>query len=349
MRATIKTIAELTGVSKSTVDRALKGQAGVHPDTRERILQAAQQCGYQANMAGSALRRQRSPLRIAVVFCWRVFDLQIREGILAAQHEFETLGIQLDFYDLQTSGLEEQRDILRTLRSSDIQGIILKAVDHPDIIDLINAFEQSGVRVVTISTDLPQSQRFCFIGQNYNQGGRVAGSLMHTLLGKNGNVTILQESTEYQVYREREAGFTQYLAEQDHTCTVHTLHCLGETAPENYAFITEYLNHTPAIDGIFCTGYSYLYAAQALLDCGRTNIRLIGYDIYPETVSLLKAQAVDFVITQNPFRQGYEGIKRLFHRLTSGASSPEQTLHMPLSLFNYEALEGLQTDTLSQI
>ncbi|MGN1015086.1 MAG: substrate-binding domain-containing protein [Butyricicoccus sp.] len=349
MRATIKTIAEMAGVSKSTVDRALKGQPGVHPDTREKILQVAEECGYQINVAGRALRRQRSPLRIAVVFCWRMFDCQIRDGIRAAEREFETLGIQLEFYDLQTSGWEEQFQVLQLLRSAGVRGILLKAVDHPEIVRIINELQRDGVQVVTISTDLPQSRRTCFLGQNYNQAGRVAGSLMNTLLRENGNVTILQESTEYQVYREREAGFIQHLRERNSAITVQTVHCIAETLPENYEQVLDYLHRTPDVDGIFCTGYSYLYAAQALLDCGRTNIRLIGYDIYPETVPFMKQGAVDFIITQNPFRQGYEGVRGLFQYLVSNQPYSSDTVYTPVSTFNCEALDGIPMGELSRI
>ena len=350
MRATIKTIAELAGVSKSTVDRALKGQAGVHPDTRERILKAAEQCGYQINVAGRALRRQRSPLRIAVVFCWRrVFDCQIRDGIRAAEREFGTLGIQLDFFDLQTGDWEEQLRVLQSLRSDGVHGIILKAVDHPEIVKMVDELERSGIKIATISTDLPQSHRTYFVGQNYNQAGRVAGSLMKMLLGKNGNVTILQESTEYQVYWEREAGFVQYFHEQNSRITLQTVLCKEEMSPQNYPQILDYLRHTPDIDGIFCTGFSYLYAAQALLDTGRTGIRLIGYDVYADTVPLMKKHALDFVITQNPFRQGYEGISGLFHCLVSNTSYSSNTVYTPVTTFNYEALEGMQPEMLSQL
>ena len=47
MRETITTIAEKSGVSKSTVDRALKNQPGVSPETRELVLRVASECGYR--------------------------------------------------------------------------------------------------------------------------------------------------------------------------------------------------------------------------------------------------------------------------------------------------------------
>lgn len=40
MAITSKEIAELAGVSRGTVDRALKGREGVNPKTKERILKS---------------------------------------------------------------------------------------------------------------------------------------------------------------------------------------------------------------------------------------------------------------------------------------------------------------------
>lgn len=45
-KVTIQQIADLTGVSKFAVSRALSGKSGVSPATRERIVQAAGQLGY---------------------------------------------------------------------------------------------------------------------------------------------------------------------------------------------------------------------------------------------------------------------------------------------------------------
>ena len=46
----MREIAALAGVSAMTVSRALKGEANVDPDTRERILAAAERIGYVVNL-----------------------------------------------------------------------------------------------------------------------------------------------------------------------------------------------------------------------------------------------------------------------------------------------------------
>lgn len=62
-RVTLNDIAELTGVSKTTVSLILNGQADqfrIHPETCRRVKEAAQEQGYRANAYAKALQAQRT-------------------------------------------------------------------------------------------------------------------------------------------------------------------------------------------------------------------------------------------------------------------------------------------------
>lgn len=57
---TMEMVAELAGVSKITVSRALRGSELVRPEVRQRIEQVARQIGYRVNVAARSLRTRRS-------------------------------------------------------------------------------------------------------------------------------------------------------------------------------------------------------------------------------------------------------------------------------------------------
>ena len=57
---TLEKVAELAGVSRSTVSRVVNGQTGVKADVRERVMSIISQTGYQPNMAARALASNRS-------------------------------------------------------------------------------------------------------------------------------------------------------------------------------------------------------------------------------------------------------------------------------------------------
>lgn len=60
-------IAELAGVSKITVSRALNGSSLVRPEVRERIVEVARSAGYRLNVAARNLRTRRSRTVAVVV------------------------------------------------------------------------------------------------------------------------------------------------------------------------------------------------------------------------------------------------------------------------------------------
>lgn len=65
-RPTLKDIAGVTGLSMSTVSRALNGSPRIGRRTRERIEREAARLGYQADLAGSLLRAAR-PRNIGLI------------------------------------------------------------------------------------------------------------------------------------------------------------------------------------------------------------------------------------------------------------------------------------------
>jgi DNA-binding LacI/PurR family transcriptional regulator len=64
---TIRDVARLAGVGKTTVSDALQGRGRIAPETRERVLAAVEQLGYRAHLGARDLTRQRSEVIGVVV------------------------------------------------------------------------------------------------------------------------------------------------------------------------------------------------------------------------------------------------------------------------------------------
>jgi LacI family transcriptional regulator len=62
MSATIFDVAKLAGVSISTVSRVLNGRDRVHPETRQRILDAIRSLDYEQTAPARTLATQRSEM-----------------------------------------------------------------------------------------------------------------------------------------------------------------------------------------------------------------------------------------------------------------------------------------------
>jgi len=60
MTLTLKEIAELAGVSRSTASRVLNDHPGVRPEVRERVCQIIREQGFQPDPAARSLASRRT-------------------------------------------------------------------------------------------------------------------------------------------------------------------------------------------------------------------------------------------------------------------------------------------------
>ena len=119
--AGIKEVAELSGVSPSTVSRTLTGSAFVEPETRQRVLQAVRQLNYKPNMAARNLKAGGSRLIGLIIpdivnpyypqIVKTLEDLAVREGY------------SILFCDAQGDG-EREKKYFETFQRLCVDGIL---------------------------------------------------------------------------------------------------------------------------------------------------------------------------------------------------------------------------------
>ena len=127
MGITTKDLAQLCGVSRTTVHRALYGGGRIHPDTKEMILRVAKEHDYRPDLLARGLVKGRT-YYIGVV----VMDVRNRyfAGMLsaigreAAQHGYN---INITLHD---NNRKFEQDQLTRLSSYRMDGIILSSVNE---------------------------------------------------------------------------------------------------------------------------------------------------------------------------------------------------------------------------
>ena len=119
-RVTIIDVAARAGVSKSLASVVMRGAPGASPVSRETVLRAAQELGYQPDQAARRLREQRSRLLGVVIDPGDAFHADLLEALYPAAERFG--------YDVVLSarlaGRVEERAVTGLLRSR-CEGLIL--------------------------------------------------------------------------------------------------------------------------------------------------------------------------------------------------------------------------------
>jgi DNA-binding LacI/PurR family transcriptional regulator len=122
MAITIKDIARRTGVSHSTVSRALRGNPLISSETTERIRSAALQMGYQPSAAARSLKTNRT--QVLGVILSNIADPFFSEVLFGIEECGQAAGYSL-FIAASQHDLNRERKIVQAMMEQRIDGVII--------------------------------------------------------------------------------------------------------------------------------------------------------------------------------------------------------------------------------
>ena len=130
-QVTLKSVASRAGVSYQTVSKVLNGQIQVAPETRERILKAADELGYRPNQIARNMRAQRSHM---IGYSWLPTSPdqinQILDQFLSSMvYEAEAAGYHLLPFPFRQGHVDDYRELIDTGR---VDGFVISSVDYDD-------------------------------------------------------------------------------------------------------------------------------------------------------------------------------------------------------------------------
>jgi LacI family transcriptional regulator len=328
MKPTIRNIAEVAGVSRGTVDKVLNNRIGVSDRVRAHVKLIAKELGYRPNPAGKALAFQKKPLCFGFILLMPADSIfkTLRHGAEAAGAEFANFGLKLEFAIMARITPEEQLRCIDQLEKRGMSGLILSPLQDRRIEKAVTRLNRDGVPVITANTDLPDSKRMCFVGQDLVASGRVAGELMGRLLSAGRKIGILSGSASIEALKERIRGFQEVLAERYQHLEIVQIEEGVEDDDAGFAKTKAICRNHPDLDGLYITGRGIRGACEALKALKFDRVRVVCFDAQPETGELLREGRVDFTITQDPYQQGYLPIKLLYEYFFMNRK-PENTIY----------------------
>jgi LacI family transcriptional regulator len=125
---TVRTVAAQVGVSPMTVSRALRNDPTVLPETRERVLAAAQQLGYRRNELARSLRigGTSGMVGLVVTNLAHPFCAQLALGVetISAKHGMKVV--------VSNTGddVDRERELVNDLAGRRVDGIIVVPAGH---------------------------------------------------------------------------------------------------------------------------------------------------------------------------------------------------------------------------
>ncbi len=334
MKHTVRSIAALAGVSRGTVSRVLNNQPDVSPEVRARVQRIIEETGYQVPDTGG----DRICIGVIVPHWLDTYfrDATLR-GIHMAARTVHATRVVLEVRQMHSRSDEEYIDVCEQLLELGVKGLVLNAPDNILMQAEVERLYQAGVAVVTYNSDLPDSKRVCFVGQDLLKSGRVAAGLLSRSIAPKDQVLIITGNMEFLSNRGRIDGFLERFAALGFAPDRYQLAECFERYDLTYETIRRKLEQYPQIHGIYM-GTENVRACVDALKGTRRRVAVVVNDLTPFAKRSLRAGRIDFVVEQDFSAQVYRAILILHELLVYGHRVKREVEYVETSIITRELL-----------
>jgi LacI family transcriptional regulator len=331
MPITIKKIAEMSGVHRSTVDKVLHKRVGVSDEVRQKVQAIIDETGYTPNAAGRVLQKQGRIYRIAAVLVEVDALSYLKEGIEKGIQMQIGFKIKVDYYITKFQEAEKQANILKKVIKTEYDGIIISPINSKIVGKAINNAVESGIPVVTTNSDLPGSKRLCCVCMDSLQASRIAGRIMGKIIGGKGEIAIIssaieEENNNYYV-AVREKGFVEFMGQN--YPDIKIVECVEsfEDPEITYQQTRKLLENYPKLKGIYLTCGGASEVGRALIKEKRSqDVTAVSYEDYPEILDLMKRDVIDCTLGGDIRKQGSLPVEIIMNALVF-QKKPEREIY----------------------
>lgn len=328
---TIKKLAELCGVSRGTVDRALNGRGRVSPETAEKIKKMAAELGYEPNPAAKALAARKDRPLVGIILCSEdnVFFDEVIRGLRTAAQRYEIYGMQIELKTMKGFDVDRQLALIESLAPR-IQGLIITAIDDPRIAARLNRLVADKIFTVTLNMDVENCHRHCYVGSDYTNGGQTAGALLE-LMRRNcippTRIGVVMGSHRILGHRQRLEGFKKQIAQYHDFQIIEIIENMDDEFI-SYEQTKQLIEAHPDLNALFIVAGGVYGACRAVLSADKVGkISVVAFDTTPTTVEMMEKGVMRAAIYQHPYRQGYRAMDLCFNYLVND-QLPQQSVYI---------------------
>lgn len=352
----IKDIAAKANVSVGTVDRVLHNRGRVSEEVRQKVLAMMQELNYEPNMIARTLGSNRT-YQLAAIQPDHTLDPYWQapwDGIEKAARELRQYGVNLTSYPYGLTEVDSFMKQAEAATRAQPDGILIAPLFYRESMAFFERWQHQGIPYVLFNTYIAELPALSYVGQDSYQSGYLAGKLAQ--VGQPQPSTFLiahiaEDLTNSVHITQKERGFRDYFAQfvaapdkqapderPKNPYTVISVELPNPAEPSFARQLDRLLDEEPQLRGIFVSTSKAYEIAPYLQVYHREEIRLVGYDLLERNIHFLREGAIDFLINQNPKKQGYRGIYALADLLVF-KKEVAPLKYLPLDIITKENLQ----------
>ncbi len=221
------------------------------------------------------------------------------------------LGVKAEFTGSDTYSPQEELAAFQKAVDRHPAGIAVSPARPELFKDAIDAAVKSGIPVICVDSDAPESHRILFIGTDNYQAGLISGKRMGELIHGKGQVVVITIPGQFNL-DERLRGLTEALKKYPGIKVSRTLDDKGDPRSANDQ-LSSLLDAKEQIDGIVCleaSGGPGVAEALHRLNLGG-KVPVVAMDKSPETLDFIADGVIAATVSQKPYTMAFYGLRFL--------------------------------------
>lgn len=333
MPVTLQQIADRAGVSRGTVDRALKNRGRIKPEVAEKIRALAEEMGYTPNLAGRALAHSKKRISIGVViqnYDTRFMKL-VCQGVEEEIQEMRRLGAHFEKRLIRGINPERCAETITELADGGVNGILVtpsqdlleqRAIDY--------CVTEKNIPVFTFNSDSPNSKRINFHGENSRNAGEIAAGIFSEIMGRDEKILLMSGYPGVRAHIDRCEGFTDEINKIRPDLRISAPQYMLDSDRKAEAIVRR-LYGTGFYEGIYAASAGVVGIVQALREMNLTGrVKVVSMDLVEENFKELRDRNVNFLIGIDGHLQGSRTVRDAFDYLMDGVELQDEKIYDPL-------------------
>lgn len=340
---TIKQIAELAGVSVGTVDRVLHNRGKVSDSAMSAVKAVLDANSYKYNLHTSAVAFKKTKKSFSIVVAipfsekGEYWDL-IRTGLERAFQEYGDISTKIHYAFFDQFNALSCREAFNSIASLDCSAVVIGTTFVQETKELCSKLDSKHIPYVFVDGKVQGTNPIATYTTNQNDCGRLLARLMDGLTPNDKELALLlprRVGTDLSNNSTiRLEAFKDFFKENKHERIIKEGHfSVIDPAQDIHSF----MNDNPDVGGVavvISTGY---LISDALSPSTRRLV-IGGFDVTEGNARCVREGTLDFLIDQNPERQGFYAIESLLHFLLYGVPDRNLPQQLPIDIVFRENL-----------
>jgi len=315
---TIKEIAKRANVSIGTVDRVIHKRGHVSKETEKKIKRIIEEFGYKPNLFAKHLKLSKTftfgilmPKPFQDSMYW---SLPIK-GITKAQNELVGQRVEVKYFFYDKYSEASCNKAIKEMLKTNLDGLIIAPV-LSKVFDKLIRLIPENLPYIFFDTFIPNANYISYIGQDSFQSGVLSAKLMRIVIKEKGTIAIIRVMPEDYHIEDRVDGFLTYCKKYPDIETKVYEIIGGNNIDVQYKTFKGIISNNKNLRGIFVP-HAITHRIAEYIKSHKLSgkIHIIGYDMVEENIKYLRQGIIDFLISQQSEKQGYESIYSLYRHV----------------------------------